>query len=229
MILLLLLLGFVPGEQLEFSAHYGFLNIGRMTMAVTDTLTYEGKSCLTIVSILNSNPGLNFLFSLNDTITAVTTRDQLLPCYVEEHLHEGKFTSHTRQVFDQNEGKVVYDDTLTVPISADTRDLLSFWYYLRTVNLEIGQSWLINVHKSKKNYRVACPVIKRETIETNAGSFSTLLLEPQTEDKGIFGTRGTMAIWYADTAGRYPVQIKTAIKYGKITFKLQRIQREEIH
>ncbi len=229
MILTLLLFGLEAGEQLEYNAQYKFLNIGRMTMEISDTITYEGRPCLIIVSILNSNPGLHFLFSLNDTITTIATRDSLLPLLVEENLHEGKFTAHTRQVFDQTGGTVVYDDSLTIPIPSATRDLLSFWYYLRTIPLEVGDSVPVNVHKSKKNYAIDCPVTRRETVKTDAGTFPTLLVEPQAEDKGIFGSKGAMAIWYADTAGRYPVQIKTSIKYGKITFKLQRIQQEGIH
>ena len=229
MILILLLIGLEPGERLDYNAQYKFLNIGWMTMEIKDTLTYEGQPCLTIVSILASNPGLHFLFSLNDTITAITTCDSLLPLYVEENLHEGKFTAHTRQVFDQAGGTVVYDDSLTLPIPTPTRDLLSFWYYLRTIPLKVGTSIPINVHKSKKTYTVDCPVTKQETVKTDAGTFPTLLVEPQAADKGIFGSKEAMTIWYADTAGRYPVQIKTAIKYGKITFKLQRIQLEGIH
>lgn len=229
MILALLLIGLEVGERMDYSAHYGFLDIGSLTMEIRDSLTHEGRPCLTIVSILASNPGLSFLFSLNDTITAIATRDSLLPLYVEENLHEGKYTARIRQVFDRTAGTVTYDDSLVIPVPAATRDLLSFWYYLRTVPLEIGASVPVNVHKSKQTYAVDCPVTKRERIKTDAGEFPALLVEPQADGKGIFGTKGAMAIWYADTAGRYPVQIKTAMKYGKINFKLRRIQLEGGH
>jgi hypothetical protein len=118
----------------------------------------------------------------------------------------------------------VYDDTLTISTLPDTRELLSFWYYLRTLPLAEGNPLKINVHKSRKNYAIECPVTKGERIRTGIGDFNTILVSPQTKDKGIFGTKGGMEIWYAEDSIRYPVQIKTTMKYGKIVFKLQEVE-----
>jgi hypothetical protein len=221
MTFLLFVLGFNPGERLIYSAKYEFLNIGRMVLEVKDTLTYEDRKCFRITSTLASNPKLNFLFSLNDTVETIMTRDSLIPLWSVEKIHEGKYATRTRIAFDQKEQVAVYDDTLTISTLPATRELLSFWYYLRTLPLTKIDPLKVNVHKSRKNYAIECLVKKGETIKTGIGNFTTIMVSPQTKDKGIFGAKGGMEIWFADDSTRYPVQIKTNMKYGKVVFKLQ--------
>jgi hypothetical protein len=221
---LLFLLSFNRGERLVYSAKYEFLTIGRMILEVRDTLTYQDRKCYRIVSILNSNPKLGFLFNLNDTIETIATQDSLLPLASDEKIHEGKYVSHNRIAFDQPEQLVVYGDTQTISTLPATRDLLSFWYWLRMVPLAEGMPIKINIHKSRKNYAIECRIANGGRIRTDLGDFNTIMVSPQTKDKGIFGAQGGMTIWYADDSTRYPVQIKTAMKYGKILFKLQGVK-----
>jgi hypothetical protein len=49
-------------------------------------------------------------------------------------------------------------------------------------------------------------------------------VEPGTKDKGLFGPQGKMEIWYSDDEMSYPVQIKTRMKFGSITFKLMGVR-----
>ena len=224
MTVLLFVLSFNPGERLVYSAKYEFLNIGSMVLEVKDTLTYGDRKCYRITSTLTSNPKLNFLFSLNDTVETIMTRDSLIPLWSVEKIHEGKYLTRTRIVFDQKEQVAVYDDTLTISTLPATRELLSFWYYLRTLPLTEIDTLKVNVHKSRKNYAIECPVTRGEKIKTGIGDFSTILVSPQTKDKGIFGAKGGMEIWYADDSTCYPVQIKTSMKYGKIVFRLHEVK-----
>lgn len=220
----LFLLAFGPGERLVYSAKYGFLNIGRMILEVKDTLTYADRECSRITSALASNPKLNFLFSLNDTVETIMTRDRLLPLWSAEKIHEGKYAVQNRIRFDQVQQVAVYDETLTISTLPDTRELLSFWYFLRTQPLVENETISVNVHKSKKNYAIKCRISSGGQIKTGSGEYRTILVTPQTKDKGIFGSQGGMEIWYSDDSLCYPVQIKTSMKYGKILFRLEEVK-----
>jgi hypothetical protein len=220
----LFLLAFNPGERLVYSAKYGFLNIGRMILEVKDTVTYEGQKCYRITSALASNPKLTFLFSLNDTVETIMTQDRLLSLWSAEKIHEGKYAIQNRIRFDQVQQVAVYDETLTVSTLPDTRELLSFWYFLRTQSLTGEETLSVNVHKSRKNYAIKCLISEGGWIKTGAGEYGTILVTPQTKDKGIFGSQGGMEIWYSDDSLRYPVKIKTTMKYGKIIFKLEEVK-----
>ncbi len=224
MITVLFLISFQLGERLEYTAKYGVLSIGTMVLEVSDTVTCGGEPCYHIISRLASSPKLRFIFTLNDTIQVYTTLDSLLPVWYEERLHEGKYQNRATLFFDQENRSVTYDDTLDLEIMENTRDLLSFWYYLRTVPLQEGDTIIVNVHKSKQTSAIECLVLEPEKIKTGIGSFNAVRVAPQTQGKGVFGKKGSMEIWYSNDGLRYPVQIKTRFKYGSILFKLKNVQ-----
>jgi hypothetical protein len=216
--------GFTIGEKLDYAAKFSFINLGSMTLEIEDTLTYKGFTCYGFTSILTSNPSLSFLFSLSDTIEVYARTEDLLPIYYEESINEGKYHNHSKLFFDHDSLNVIYDDSLSFDLLEKSRDLLSFWYFLRTIPLEVGDTIPVNIHKSKENYEILCHIEKKERIKTPIGEFNTILVSPQTEGKGIFGSGGEMDIWYSDDEARYPVQIKAKMKFGSVLFKLKGVK-----
>lgn len=221
MILLFIFLNLMPGERLEYAAKYSVLHLGTMTLEIRDTIV-DGKDlpCYYLISIVNSSRGLRWLFSLNDTIEVLSTVDELLPMISIESTHEGKYNRHVELRFDHDIDSVVYDDSVSVALAEDARDLVSFWYYLRTIPLDIGDTIPINIHKSMENYRINCLIVGHEDIETPLGRFNTILVNPQTAGKGVFGSSGGMSIWYSNDRNRYPVQILAKMKIGTVLFQL---------
>lgn len=216
--------GFTPGERLKYVAKFSFLSLGSMTLEIKDTLTYNGFKCYYFSSILTSNPSLNFLFSLNDTIDVYSRAEDLLPMFYEEEINESKYHSHSKLLFSHDGLYVVYDDSLHVDILEQSRDLVSFWYYLRTIPLEVGDTIPVNIHKSMENYEILCYVKEKQKVKTPIGEFNTILVSPETEGKGVFGSGGGMEIWYSDDEARYPVQIKAKMKSGSVLFKLKEVE-----
>ncbi len=215
--------GFATGEKLEYVAKYSFLTIGSMILEVKDSLEHKGFDCYHFSSVIISNPNLKFLFSLNDTVEVYARMHDLLPVSYEERINEGKYHDVSSLVFDHDSLFVVYDDSLHIDLLAESRDLLSFWYYLRTIDLIVDDTIPVNIHKSEKNYEILCYVKRKERIETPLGEFKTILVSPQTGGEGIFGEGGGMDIWYSDDEARYPVQIRAKMKFGSILFKLKEV------
>lgn len=223
MILTFLLLFLPVGERLEYEARFSFLNLGTMVLEVEDTLTYEGQHCYVISSVLNSARSLRFLFSVDDTIEVYTSSDKMLPLLYRERINESGYHRSGDLRFDHTKKTVSYDDSLQIEIMEDTRDLLSFWYYLRSIPLEIDDTVWVNVHSARENHEVKCLIKSRQMIKTNAGEYNTILVEPQTEGKGIFGAKGGMEIWYSEN-DRLPVQIRASMKFGSVLFKLREVK-----
>jgi hypothetical protein len=152
-----------------------------------------------------------------------TSVETLLPYLYQERINESGYHRKSNVYFDHDSGYVSYDDTLRIDIAQGTRDLLSFWYYLRQIPLEIGDTIVLSVHNSHENHEISCLVRGQEEVETGAGTYNTIVVEPRTEGKGIFGAKGGMVIWYSETE-RLPVQIKARMKFGSVLFKLQEVR-----
>jgi hypothetical protein len=217
----LFLIYFSVGERLEYTATFSFLHLGSMILEIQDTITYNNTDCYLLSSILSSNQNLKFLFSLNDTLHVCARKDNLLPLFYEKRVHEGDFYNHSKIHFDHDDMSALYGDSISFELLEESRDILTFWYYLRTIPLTIGDIITLHIHESKENYEVNCFVSKKETISTSIGSFNTILVEPRTKEKGMFSSEGGMQIWYSDDAMRFPVQIKTKMNFGSILFKLK--------
>ena len=222
MILARFLLVFPIGERLEYEARFSFLNLGTMILEVKDTVTFEGQHCYIISSVLTSTSSLRFLFSIDDTIEVYTTSEQILPVLFRERINESGYRRQNDLFFDHNEGTVSYDDSLRLHIPDDSRDILSFWYYLRSITLEVGDTIMLSVHNARENHEVKCFVKKRETVKTKAGEYDAILVVPHTEGKGILGGKGGMEIWYSET-DKIPVQIRASMKFGSVLFKLREV------
>jgi hypothetical protein len=224
MIIVFFLAHLMTGEILEYEAKWSFLTLGSMTLELVDTTQYQGHSCYHIRSLLNSNPSLSFLFSLHDTIDVFTTTDELLPIIYQEDINEGNYHNHASLAFDHENLVVEYNDTLRIDLLDKTRDLLSFWYYLRTIELAVGDTISLNIHASQENHAIKCYVKKQGIVKTSLGEFDALLVLPETKGKGIFGSDGGMDIWYSRDDFQYPVLIKAYIKKGSILFKLKEVR-----
>jgi hypothetical protein len=222
MIIPLFLLSFSIGERLEYDAKYSFLTLGEMILEVRDTLTYENRHCYLISSVLNSASAFRFLFSIDDTIEVYTSVDDLFPYLYQERINESGYQRVSNWYFDHAAHTVTYDDSLELNIEPDTRDMVSLWYYLRRVPLNIGDTLVLNVHNAQKNYQIFCSVLGWEETKTRAGQFNTILVDIQTEGGGVFGAKGGMEIWYSE-AERLPVQIKASMKFGSVLFKLREV------
>ncbi len=222
MIVIILVVGFSIGERLQYDARFSFLNLGTMTLEVKDTLTYEGVHCYHISSVLTSAGGLRWLFSIDDTLEVYTSSNDLLPYVFRERINESGYRRTGNLFFNRDSQYVNYDDSLIIGTAPETRDILSFWYYLRRIPLELGDTIAIDVHSARENHNVRCVVQKKERIGTKAGDYETILVEPQTEGKGIFGAKGGMEIWYSEIE-RIPVQIRASMKFGSVLFKLKEV------
>jgi hypothetical protein len=222
MIIAALLLGFSLGERLEYDAKFSFLNLGSMTLEVIDTLTYQETHCYLISSVLNSTSSLRFLFSIDDTIEVYTSTKELIPRLYRERINESGYKRESNIYFDNATRSASYDDTLTLEINEDTRDILSFWYYLRVIPLQLDDTVWLSVHSARENHDIMCIVAGYEMVKTKAGEFNTIVVKPQTEGKGIFGAKGGMEIWYSEVE-RLPVQIKASMKFGSVLFKLREV------
>jgi len=218
-------LAFPIPERLEFEISYTGIPAGRAVQEAT----MEGNE-LHVVSTARSAAWLKLFFPVDDHIESILT-DVAQPHFIgvprlySERIHEGWTRFHKEAYFDRQKLEVNTRDLLknsetTKKISPKTYDTLSSFYYFRSIALQVGTSYFIDIFDCKKLWNTEVKVLRREEIETPLGRFKTVVIMPILKSEGIFARTGDMYIWLTDDERRIPVLMKSKVKIGSITVTL---------
>jgi hypothetical protein len=176
---------------------------------------------LLLVSTARSSRFFSTFFMVEDRVESVWSTRSRLPIRFEKTVHEGNYRKHESVRFDQEAGRAVYAGGDTVDMVPGSQDVLSAFYYVRTLDLDLGSTVAIPNHADKKNYPLDVRVLGRETIDVEAGRFRCIVVEPLLKTAGLFKQEGRLTIWLTDDARRLPVLMKSKVAVGSITAELE--------
>ncbi|MFA7059325.1 MAG: DUF3108 domain-containing protein [Pedobacter sp.] len=209
-------------ERLEFEVSYTGIPAGRAVQEVT-TVGQE----IHLVSTARSADWLKIFFPVDDRIESVLIADSQslnsgVPRLYREHIREGWTRFQKEATFDRQKLEVHTKDFLkkketTQKITNQTYDTLSSLFFFRSIPLQVGASYFIEIFDCKKLWNTEVQVLRREEIETPLGKFKTVVIKPLLKFNGIFARTGDMYIWLTDDERRIPVQMKSKVRIGSIT------------
>lgn len=211
---------FQVGEHLVFDVAYGIINAGKATMSIPDTQTVSGRPCYHILTTAASNKFFSTFHKVRDRAETFIDIDGIFPWRFEKHIREGRYKADRSATFDQRNNLAIYrnDTTIVVPY---VQGVLSSFYYIRTVPLEVGAAFDIDNFGDGKLYPLRILVHKRERVKVPAGTFDCIVVEPVLRSEGIFKSTGKITIWLTDDERRIPVLMKTKVLIGSIDAKLK--------
>ncbi len=143
--------------------------------------------------------------------------DLLIDYQPGDSLAKVAYTRYDRRMRISEESKY------NVKVPAYPYDVLAAFYYTRTHELEIGKSISIVNHDHKKIYNLLVKIHRRDTIQTDAGTFRCLVVEPLLQGEGIFQQKGKLLVWLTDDKFKLPVQMTSEIAVGSITAEIEEI------
>ncbi len=212
-------------ERLEFELTYTGITAGHAVMEVKQTGTD-----IHIISTARSADWLRFFFPVDDRIESFLTsglpQQQFgSPRLYQERKHEGRTVTNREAHFNLPGLEVTTINHLNKEekkqaITKQTYDTLSCFYYFRTIPLQIGASYFIDIYDCSRLWNTEVKVLRREELDTPLGRFKTIVIQPLLKSEGIFARTGDMFIWLTDDDRRIPVQMKSKVVVGSITASL---------
>lgn len=111
-----------------------------------------------------------------------------------------------------------------IDIPACVHDVVGGLFFVRTLNLEPGQSTQIPVSDGKKSVMVKVEAQAREDVKTPAGTFKTIRYEVYLFDNVLYKRAAHVNLWVSDDRRRLPVQIRVRMTFtiGTITLQLEK-------
>jgi hypothetical protein len=98
------------------------------------------------------------------------------------------------------------------PSVRDPLDDGSFLYFIRTVPLEVGQTYTFHRYFIPEKNPVVIKVLRKERVTVPAGSFDAIVIQPIIKTGGLFAEGGEAHLWITDDDRRMIVQLKAKVK-----------------
>lgn len=216
---------FGVGEKLVFNLDYSFINAGRTVMSIDSVIEVAGKKCYKVVSKVSSNKTFDLIYKVRDYVETNVDVEGIFSRRYVKRLQEGGYNADKEIFYEQERGmahtlnKGVYQNSYQIEPRA--QDILSALFYIRTLELSVGDTININLFDVRKSYPLKISVNRREQIEVPAGKFDCLVVEPFLESEGMFRSKGRIEIWLTDDHRKIPALMRTYIMIvGHIDAKL---------
>jgi hypothetical protein len=223
---------FEPGETLVYTISWLKIEGGEMTLATTREASPDGVPVHRIRLSAVSNDYVSRFYPVDTRYeTWVDARD-FTPVRFEKHAREGRYASDEVEEFDLSRRVATWRDAREVrgvgPIPERFQDVISSFYFMRTVPLAPGQETRVDLYSRGKVYRLVVAVLGREDVETELGVFRALKVQPRMHESASSEDRnkGKLFLWFSDDARRLPVMARTILPIGSVTARLTRVSGE---
>lgn len=230
---------FVPGEQLTYKVHYGWLDAGLVNMLVDKELhTVNGNPCYKI-DIAGESKGLLYLFlKMKNHFCTYLDTTQLVPQLFYRDIHEGTYRKNEKVTFDHiqkqiqvqelnNEGTEVVNQEMFLMVG-QVQDIVSTWYLLRNLDfsqLQVGDILHSPVFFDNVLYeKFQTKFLGRKKIKTKIGHINAIVVAPlvpfSSTGKSIFAGENSVELFLSDDENRIPLKIKIKLLVGAVEIDL---------
>ena len=213
-----------PGESLKFSVSYGPINAGAAYLEVSNVKDFHGHPVLNLTARAESNKFFSGIYKVRNRIESTWDSAGHYSWRYAESRREGKHRAQSEILFDYRNQEARYQDGQTFPITPEVQDALSSFYYTRTQALPLGGSLYFDYHAGRKSVPLEVKVLGREEVDTPAGKFHCVVIEPILKAGGIFKNSGRLVIWLTDDDRRMPVLMKSKVAIGSISAALVQVK-----
>lgn len=222
---------FKPGEKLHFVLKYGTIPAGVATLEVDAMGAVEDVKAYHFIMTARSNAFIDIFFKVRDRIDSYADAAMNHSLFYRKEQKEGKTHRKIRVEFDwhKNESSYVNFDSepRVISLLPGTFDPLSVFYYSRLLDFEKKDTFEHPVTDGKKNMMGILRLIGRETVTVPAGTFDTLVLEPDLQKvEGVFSKkkRARIKLWVTDDEQRLLVQMKSKAVVGNFVAELVAVE-----
>lgn len=210
-------------EKLSFAIYWLGIYAGEAVLEAA----YDNGT-LRITSQVHSSPVISAFYKVEDYAESLTVDG--MPAHTRIKTQEGTHRSDKETVFDMVNKKVTFLNNMKGTkkehaIESSVWDILSAFYYFRTLPFEIGKPIYINIFDSNKFLKTAVNILRKEKMEISGlGEIGTVMVKPEIQSEGLFQKRGDIFIWLTDDEKRIPVRVETKVPVGNIVAELREFE-----
>lgn len=215
---------FAPGEKLIYVLHYGWLNAGVATLELQEaSQDIGGRKVLQAVGKGESTGAFSAFYKVNDRYETYFDREGVFPYIFIRRVNEGGYSFSQDYVFMQRRHQVTTQEKKTFDVPAHVQDMLSAFYYARTLDLshaKPGQEFVIPCFLDNELWPLRMRFVGRETIKLRNGKYRSLKFQPVVQEGRIFKANEDLNVWITDDPNHIPLLAQAKVLVGSIKMEL---------
>lgn len=227
------------GEELEYSVHYSFFNIGKIIFRVTDKEERNGRTVYHASAFMDSNPSLSWLAELHVRFHSEIDQDAFSYGWVSEDSSSNK-VKYRKMRFDYTGKKMYFEwgetfpsgerkqnGTDTVAITQECQDGLSLFYYAREHVLEKRQKSIptfIDTNEVITKINLGVENLEEE-IDAVDYPIDVVKLDGRAEFVGVFGLTGAFEGVFSNDLAGIPITARMKVVVGSVRVELRKWKR----
>lgn len=220
-------------ETLNYKVMFKWGIVQKQAGRATLQLKQQGNTFIATL-FARSEPWADRFYSLRDTLTSTMSATDVLPTRYERIAHEdGKYArdviTMTRQGNTVSGQSTRYrrkkatdpvtSSTITLQADGPTVDLVSVFYYLRTIDfstLTDGHSHTINIFSGKRKELLTITYHGKEDLKLDDNVYPTYRISFTFTDEKSSKTSDDIDTWIWANDTRIPLKLEGKLKVGKI-------------
>lgn len=219
-----LVAAFLPGEEISYRVHYGFINAGEAFMRLTDKYyLVNQKVCYRAEIVGNTTGAFDRVVRIRDVWGSYFDSVEFKPQKSFRSIRENKYRRREETYYDytRNIARLTAEnDTPEVfTILPEIQDMVSGYYYLRMQEyqkLKAQDTIRINGVFEDKTYRFKIVYLGKETIKTKLGKANAFVISPIMPENSLFKGKNPIKMWISDDPNHIPLKVEAELLLGSL-------------
>lgn len=225
---------FGSGETMRYRAFLGFITAGKGTMQIQNRLeTINNRKCFKI-NVYGETTGLaDVIYKVRDYWGTYIDTTSIIPHKFERDIREGKYRkletinfdhindSASVKTFKYETRELEKDERVAIP--KNVQDLVSGYYYLRTVDfskLNVGDTIVVDALFEDDLYDFKSIYRGKEEIDTKIGDFEALVISPIMPDNSLFDGEDAIRMWISNDKNKIPLKVSAKMWMGSVGLEI---------
>jgi len=226
---------FGRGETIKYTVHYGLINGGEATVETGGSLErVNDRPCYKATVSGKTTGSFDFFLRIRDQWRAYIDTTSILPLRAQRDIAEKNYRKKETVDFDHLHDIAEVQDhnkenpkRTTVKVANNTLELVSGFYYLRTINfdrMKIGDVVKMPGYFDGDNFMLEVTYKGREVVATKAGDVRAFKLVPKMPNNKLFRGENAISVYLSDDRNKIPVLFQAEMFVGTVKIDMVRYQ-----
>lgn len=210
---------YIPGEKLVYVAHFGWLNAGKATLTIRDSV-FEDQELYYAVAKAYTIGVADKLFKVRDVYESFFRPENNQTYLAIRNINEGRYKYYNEVRYNYKDKKVLSQKSGEQDVPENIMDLLGAFYYFRESMTDriqnIGDELILDTYFADEIFPLKVRYVGNEKIKTKLGKFDAMKFSPVVEPGRIFDSEDDVTIWISKDKNHIPLRVRVDLIIGSI-------------